>query len=81
MPPNPRNPSRTSPRQSHAASSGHTVPLDEGQLTRLAALLGDAAGASQYIPEEERKELEQAQRSVVNARRQADLNEGHLRVY
>jgi uncharacterized protein (DUF3084 family) len=67
-------------RARQAAAQPAAAPMTEEQITRAAALLGNLHEASKYLSEQEREALDRAQQSVVEARRQADLQAGHLRV-
>jgi hypothetical protein len=62
-------------------SAEHSAGMTDDQITRAAALLGNVDEASKYLPTDEREALDRAQQSVVDARRHADIHEGHLRVF
>jgi hypothetical protein len=67
-------------RTRQAAAQPDAAPMTDEQITRAAALLGNVHEASRYLSEQEREALDRAQQSVVDARRQADLQAGHLRM-
>jgi hypothetical protein len=70
----------TARRSQPATTQPAAAPMTNEQITRAAALLGNVHEASKYLSQEERETLDRAQQSVVEARRQADLQAGHLRV-
>lgn len=51
------------------------------QLQSMADVGRTQLGAMQYLDANERRELAEAQQSVVDARRGAEADEGHLRVH
>jgi hypothetical protein len=56
------------------------VPAPEPTTSELVQIVTNLGEANRYLPEAERAELEGAQRSVVEARRNGDLAAGHLHV-
>jgi hypothetical protein len=70
----------TTTRRARASAKPAAGPMTDEQITRAAALLGNVQEASKYLSQQERETLDRAQQSVVEARRQADLQAGHLRV-
>lgn len=52
-----------------------TKPVDQ-----LEKVLTDLDAASRRLPDEEQKAYEDAQKSIVEAQRRAEVQEGHVRI-
>lgn len=60
--------------------SSKPMPETEPTTSDLVRIVTDLDEATEALPESERREYEEAQQSVVEARFQAEMHEGYVRI-